>query len=324
MRYRRELTDRVEQLLSERRQKAQAELEQRLAWSYEKFPQLEQLERRQADCLVHLTSLTAKGAGREAIAATVREARELADRREALLRELGLPQGYLSLQPTCGKCNDSGFVRGLPCECYFTTLRRLAYEQSPMGSALRDMTFDNFSLDYYGQPGSQTRRMMEVNLRQARQFVEQFEQAPKSLLLMGGVGLGKTHLSSAIGGELAARGYHVIYESSSTLFAQLEAEKFGRPATQGLQDYLDCDLLIVDDLGSEFITSFVSTALFQILNGRLIRGRRTLLSTNFTLQELEEQYTQRVISRIQGEYLHLRFVGSDIREQQAKSGGGKL
>ena len=318
MRYRRELTEQVDRMLAERRRKAQAELDQRTVWAYEKFPRLEELERRQADCLLQLTGQALRNGDRPAAQALVEEARQIALRRTELLRELGLPQNYLSLQPQCEHCGDTGFVEGRSCACYHTTVQQLDYEQSPMGNALRDSRFENFSLDYYGPPGGRARQMMEINLKQARRFADNFEQAAKSLLMQGGVGLGKTHLSAAIGNALSGQGYHVIYESAPTLFNNLEAEKFGRTSPKGLEDYLECDLLLIDDLGSEFITNLVSTALFQVLNGRMIAGRRMVLSTNLTQAELEEHYTQRIISRIMGEFLPLQFVGGDIRNRQAR------
>ena len=131
------------------------------------------------------------------------------------------------------------------------------------------------------------------------------------LFIYGGVGLGKTHLSSAIGGELAARGYHVVYEMAPTLLQKLEDVKFGRRPPE--EEYQNCDLLIVDDLGSEYITAFSTAALFALLGERLVRGKPGIVSTNFSPDELEQNYTKKLASRLCYDYAPLFFVGEDVR-----------
>ncbi|NLT58537.1 MAG: ATP-binding protein [Clostridiales bacterium] len=321
MKYSRELIAQTDALLAERRRAAQERLDRRRDWLYGRIPELGEVERLQAEGLRRMAEAVARGAPSAAISALLLEAQALQDRRAGLLLQHGVPEDALRLQYECPLCEDRGFVEGRPCGCYDRALRRMAYENSPMGAALRDKTFDNFSLGHYDdrplERGGSARAMMEVNLRRCRRFAETFEQGPRSLLLQGGCGLGKTHLSAAIGNALAARGHEVVYETASALFAALEREKFGRGQGEDTGRYTTCSLLMIDDLGSEFVSPFVLSALFTVLNTRIINGLRMVLSTNFTLAELEQVYTQKILSRIMGEFEVLRFVGTDIRVKLA-------
>ncbi|MBQ3076291.1 MAG: ATP-binding protein [Clostridia bacterium] len=314
MRVRKEMAAEVEALLERRRSEAERKARVLKEGLYAHCPQLKDLEREQAALLGQMTAIALKKQGGDVD--EVRRRCEAIDRRRAaLLQELGLGEDALRPAYTCPRCEDRGFVDGRPCRCYVAALRQLSYERSPMGAALRDQTFESFDLRFYSdrpdESGISPRQVMRRNLETAKEFVERFPDGGRSLLLTGPSGLGKTHLSSAIGGELAARGWHVVYEMAPTLLQRLEDIKFGRAAAD--EAVQECDLLIVDDLGSEFITPFTTSALFALLGERLVRGRPGIVSTNFTHAELEEQYTKKLASRLCYDYETLIFRGSDIR-----------
>ena len=316
MKYRRELIDRADEVLLNRRKKAQAYAEQMRAKLYETRPELADAERGQAESLAKAATHLLHGERSMAVA-MVDRMQELDAVRKHHLRALGMSEDALDPKYACKHCADTGFVEGLPCDCYRQLLRQLSYEHSPMGSALRDQNFDNFSLHYYSAEkdgrGSSPRSRMAATLQRAKQFAEDFGSEKKSLLLIGGCGLGKTHLSSAVGGAIAERGYYVVYESAGELFSKHEAVRFGRAPDIDTTTYVSCDLLIIDDLGSEHITQLGVATLFSILNTRIIRCLSTILSTNFSLAELEEHYAKKVVSRILGDFEILRFEGTDIR-----------
>ena len=145
-------------------------------------------------------------------------------------------------------------------------------------------------------------------------YSEDFSNKSDNLIMMGETGLGKTHLSLAIAGAAAKKGYSVIYSSAQNLLSMLENEKFGRTALSGAEQSVhDCDLLIIDDLGAEFSTNFTVSAVYNILNTRLMASKPTIISTNMSLYEIEERYTQRIASRILGNYIIMNFVGKDVR-----------
>lgn len=311
---RKELQEAVDRLLAQRRETAHQELHTRMEGLYRHCPALAGLEQEQAALLRELTAVALKKKSGDTAALRARCA-AIDAQRAALLRDLGLDEDYLRPHYTCSKCQDTGFVDGRPCSCYLAALRRLSYETSPMGRSLRRQTFDNFDLSLYDDrplPGGiSPRQVMAKNLSTAKAFVQNFPDGGRSLLMTGPSGLGKTHLSSAIGGELAARGYHVVYEMAPTLLQKLEDVKFGRRPPE--EEYQNCDLLIVDDLGSEYITAFSTAALFALLGERLVRGKPGIVSTNFSPDELEQNYTKKLASRLCYDYAPLFFVGEDVR-----------
>ena len=317
---RKELQEAVDKLLEQRREAAIETMRTRKEGLYRHCPALAALEREQVALLGELTAIALKKKTGDAGMLRARCA-AIDVQRAGLLRELGLDDSYLSPAYTCPHCEDTGFVEGRPCACYTAALRRLSYESSPMGSSLRGQTFDNFDLNKYddrpGELGIAPRQVMAKNLSVAKAFVKDFPDGGHSLLLTGPSGLGKTHLSSAIGGELAAQGYYVVYEMAPTLLQKLEDAKFGRSPLQ--EDYQNCDLLIVDDLGSEYITAFTTAALFALLGERLVRGKPGIVSTNFAPDELEQHYTKKLASRLCYDYDTLFFIGEDVRGAKRQS-----
>ena len=234
--------------------------------------------------------------------------------RANLLRAMGLPEDALEEKPLCPLCEDRGYRKnGEVCRC----LREYyAREQKKELSRLLDLgnqSFESFSLDWYSdaerpETGISDRENMDRTKRVCRRFAEHFTPGKSAnLLLFGAPGLGKTHLSAAI-----------AYDTAGHVFSCFEAEKFGREEEResGVERILSCDLLILDDLGTEMTTSFVVSALYQIVNTRLLERRSTIISTNLTPDQIAGRYSPQIASRIEGEYEILPFFGEDIRVQK--------
>lgn len=237
-----------------------------------------------------------------------------------LLKENGYPEDYLEIRYSCPKCNDTGFEGIYFCECYKNLLKEIALNKLASVSTSAGCTFDNFDLNYYPLPvdpnlGISPRNRMTALLEYCKCYAEDFDTESESLYMHGATGLGKTHLSLAIANVVAEKGYRVIYDTAHNILSSLEREKFSYSNTgEREKEILDCDLLIIDDLGSEFSTQFTVAAIYNIVNTRINRSKPVIISTNLTEKELEEKYTQRVTSRIIGNFVSLLFIGKDIRQ----------
>lgn len=262
-------------------------------------------------------------AGREGLEQRIAKLRDdnrrLLDDRAALLTVYGYPADYLDLKYECSACMDTGFIDNGTrlCTCMRRALVLAGYESSGIGPLLERQTFENFSLQYYTDPAD--RRRMEQVLETARRYVGLFsDEKSQNLLFFGQTGLGKTHLSSAIAKSLIDRGFDVLYETAQNLFGDFEDEKFNRAYNTGVEErktdrYFSCDLLIIDDLGAELSNQFTASCLYNLINTRYNMGKSCIISTNLTHPEIEKRYSQRVLSRLLGQYQNLQFTGRDIR-----------
>ncbi len=237
-----------------------------------------------------------------------------------LLEKHDLPEDYLEVKYFCPECNDTGVCGTKLCSCHIELLKELAYEEAGKKSPLKICTFDDFRLSYYPDtPMTKNERSPRETMSRiyeaCKSYACNFDRKSPSILMLGQTGLGKTHLSLAIVGTVIGLGYSVLYNSAQNFFRELQNERFGKSGSSVYENMmLECDLLVIDDLGAEFSTSFTVSALYNIINTRINTGLPTIISTNLTLTEIEKQYTNRISSRLIGEYSLLFFEGKDIRQ----------
>ena len=308
----------------------EAELRDRRERIFQKQPRLRQIEGELHSTMSRIISgAFRRGTDpRPAIAALREENLSLQAEKRELLGRMGLPEDCLEETPACPLCGDTGYRGGQVCRC----LRRYyAREQQKELSRMLDLgsqSFDTFDLDWYsdqllpGQSKSEREQMEGKVYETCVAFAHQFGRRAENLLLFGAPGLGKTHLSAAIARDVSDKGFSVVYDTASHVFERFEAQKFGGREDQetaaDVERVLNCDLLILDDLGTEMTTAFVQSALYQIINTRLMEKRSTIISTNLSPDKLAQRYTPQIASRIEGEYRLLAFVGEDIRKQKKR------
>lgn len=317
MAYSKETYKKAEQELAERRSRALAEREEHHRIAVAAVPEILEAEEKMSSA--GLATIKALGMGAADAKEYIRKLSEInlaaQAQRSLLLKNAGFPENWLDVRYNCKKCEDKGFVNGIMCDCFKELLKSLEYEKLCSNLPVNNCRFDNFKLDYYpGGIGTSPRRRMESVLDFCKTYATEFSQKSSSLLLYGHTGLGKTHLSLAIAGKAVEDGYGVIYSSAQNLFNKLEKEKFGRSDGNTEENILDCDLLIIDDLGTEFTTQFTISALYNIVNSRELEGKPTIISTNLTPEQLLSTYSERIASRILNNYTLLRFDGTDIRQ----------
>jgi len=283
------------------------------------FPPVAEMDRDLSATGLEIMRVTLEGGeDREQKLANIRERNALLRQaREEFLESHGYPRDYSAIRYECDKCGDSGYVDGKMCTCMRRALTLAGYESSGIADMLQTQTFENFSLDYF-QNDQKIHDRMAHNLKLIRNFAEDFStDKMQNLLLMGSTGLGKTHLSSAVARRVIDRGYDVQYVTAVGMLADFEYQRFGSSINgddgENVARYYDCDLLIIDDLGTEVINQFTLSCIYNVINIRLTRKKSTVISTNLMQRELQDKYWDRVTSRLFGEYLPLIFVGTDVR-----------
>ena len=322
-----ELYRAVESEYEEIRRKNDEDLALRRSSVFRAVPEIEAIDGEIKNLGLHLYKIALDGGNIEGQVRQLRESQKsLLAKRETLLLQNGFSKDELSERFQCDLCKDTGSVGTKPCECYRRKLILKAYEQSNLSQQLDNQSFATFNLSLYSDEREDgalvsPRENMQNILSTCKNFVMHFPNQEKNLLFWGAPGLGKTFLSTCIAKELIKRGFSVIYETAYQTFAMLEELKFKRSDDDKLKFKVDkiytCDLLILDDLGSEFSTPYTNAALFDILNSRLIAGKKTVINTNLSVAELDKKYSERVASRIIGHYEMLNFFGKDIRFQQS-------
>lgn len=328
MAYDGKLLARARDALERQREDNRAEQRRRMDSVYARVPEIREYDlrlRRQMAELVRLT--VSRPAGLEEKLAALRERNlELQRRRGEALAERGYPLDYLDDIYSCPKCRDSGTYQGGVCSC----LEKLYNKEltRELGTLLKngDESFERFSLGYYDSApdasGISPREIMQTTYNGCRRFADNFPNVSGSLLLQGGTGLGKTYLSACIARVVAAKGHSVCYDSASAALDAFERQKFSKDPAEAeaaavrVRRMLSCDLMILDDLGTEMLTPISISALYTLINTRLNEGRKTVISTNLDNDELERRYTPQICSRIEGEFIPLPFVGSDIRRMK--------
>ena len=266
---------------------------------------------------------------RAAVEALKKQNLGLQEERRLLLENLGLPADCLEEKPACPLCADTGWRDGRMCRCLKAYCAREQQKELSRMLNLGSQSFETFSLEWYDQAedpalGVSPRENMDWIYRTCKRYAAAFGPRSGNLLLTGDPGLGKTFLSAAIAREVSAEGFSVVYDTAAHIFDRFEARKFGREAGEAVEAdvdrVLDCDLLILDDLGTEMTTPFVQSALYTIVNTRVTDRRASILSTNLDLKELARRYSPQIVSRLEGEYQVLPFFGEDIRRLKKEGG----
>ena len=319
MPYSAEVVKRARERLAQAREDRESENRQHLAEAYARVPRI-----REIDMQLRRTMAQAAQAaflqgsdGKELLEQARQENLALQREREELVRQF-FEEGYLDDSPICRLCGGTGYVGSTMCECLTELCRQ---EQKKEISILAGKeSFSQFRLDYYPDRidpmyGASPRTIMERNFQTCKRYALYFSQNAGNLLFVGGTGLGKTFLSACIARTVADRGFSVAYETAAHLFGNLEKARFNptEDSRRESEKYTSCDLLILDDLGTEMPGQFVTAALYSLLNDRLLAGRPMVVSTNLTVEEMNRRYSPQIASRLHGGFTRLTFVGEDIR-----------
>ena len=247
---------------------------------------------------------------------------ELQTEKDMIYSELGITEADFDKAYKCPKCKDTGMIDGKECSCFRQYLIQKAYGRSLLNELSDEESFDTFNLDFYSKTdkdkhGVTPYENMRLIYSTCFRFAERFGSEYKNLLIMGKTGLGKTFLCNSIAKRVLDSGFTVIYISAGRLFKTLSDEQFNRSEEEEynsfFDDVLSVDLLIIDDLGTEFSTTLVSAQIFNIINERMVNSRATIVSTNLTPDRLKEQYSDRVLSRMTDGFEFLTLTGDDIR-----------
>ena len=259
-----------------------------------------------------------------ALASLKEDIRSLSDRRRRLLSDAGFPEDYLEQHFECPDCQDTGYVGTKKCHCFLKAIIDLFYTQSNLKGLLEQENFEHFNFDYYSSnyrdrlSGQNSRELATRAYQECMNFIHNFDTEHGNLLLFGNTGIGKTFLSHCIAKEVMDSLHSVLYLTASEFFDALLEKALTRNDESCLlyEQIHQCDLLIIDDLGTERNTDFVVSQLFVCLNDRILNRKSTIISTNLTLEEIKTNYTERTFSRISNHYKILRLAGDDIRIQK--------
>lgn len=258
-----------------------------------------------------------------------RRIEQLQDAQKRLLVQGGYPADYLAMTYTCPDCQDTGFIGSQKCHCFKQAMVDLLYSQSNIHEILKKENFDTFDIRYYSEQkdrrlGISPRENMQSIVNTCRDFISRFDEQARNLLFYGDTGVGKTFLTNCIARELLDTSHTVIYLTAFHLVDILQNNTFGSDdmddSGENMFNYiLDCDLLIIDDLGTELNNSFVTSQLFLCINERLLARKSTIISTNLSLDELQNEYSERIFSRLVSNYEIMLILGDDIRIKKAIS-----
>jgi len=316
------LLAKARQQLAERRANHRREEERRRMEVYARVPRAAEIDGRLRGIMTELVGLALGSTARSAEDMAA-ESLRLQSERRTLLRQNGWPENYLDEILDCPLCNDRGHNDdGSPCSCLMALYKKeQTLELSPLLRNEKEC-FENFRLSYYDAEGDDSpRKRMDRIFRICRSYAENFAPGAGSLLFTGAPGLGKTFLSAAIARVVAGNGYSVAYDTVSAMLGAFEREKFPRgseeeqaEAASRVRQLMGCDLLILDDLGTEMLTAFTQSALYSLLDGRIRAGKSTIISSNLDRAASAERYGPQLSSRLAGEYQWLTFMGRDIRQ----------
>lgn len=291
--------------------------------AYRQLPRLQEIDREVAARSVQRAKLLLDGDS-GALASLKEELAALGGERRQLLAAHGYPADYLDPVYTCPDCKDSGYINGAKCHCFRQAVINAIYAQSNIQEILARENFGTFSYDYYSdQDINPTTKLSSLAtarnaVRDCKSFIENFDQKPQNLLFYGDTGVGKTFLSNCVAREILDQGRSVIYFTAFQLFDILSKGVFEKDADAiaAHQSIFDSDLLVLDDLGTELSNTFTVSQLFLCVNERILRRKSTIISTNLSIGQLTERYSERTFSRIMDNYLLIKLFTNDIRLQK--------
>ena len=291
--------------------------EQSLAAAYNAEPKLNEIDL-QLSALGAKIAITALSGNKAEFQKIQSEMTRLTDQKKAIISTFEIAE----IVYDCQKCKDTGYINGKLCSCIKEKAKELAINALSSDMPIKDSRFDNFNLNYYQnsdtQDGANPQKRMTAILKLCREYADNFNpKSSKNLLFMGDSGLGKTHLTLAMVSEIIKQGYSVIYGSAYNLFSMVENEHFSSTKGDSYENMLECDLLVIDDLGTEFATAFTQSVLYGLVNSRILSGRPTIINTNLTMADIEKRYSPRISSRFIGNYTAKKFIGADIRQIKA-------
>lgn len=320
MSYSQEVYRKATQILERRLEKANMQAQNKFDEITEKLPELETIRQRLAQIGLNISKVFLYSEDKQAdIDKLMQESLELQEQKKKILADNGYSEDALSVQYTCPVCKDTGFVKNRMCKCHIELLKDIERSNLSKIAPVEDCTFDTFDVNYYPNEtmdnGISPRNKAEKIKNSCRKYAVNFTTSSPNIMFMGGTGLGKTHLSLAIANVVINRGYSVVYGTTQNILGDLQNENFGRDENIRYNEraVLNCDLLILDDLGTEFKSSYTVACLYNIINSRISSKLPTIISTNIGFDELEEKYDQRIVSRVAGEYTKFMLVGNDIR-----------
>lgn len=304
------------------------ELDKRIAEVYGRIPEIAEIDRAVASLSVKKVKCLLSDSPEDSF--DHRSAiLELTKRRKELLKQHGYPLNYLSLWHDCPLCKDTGYVENEKCICFKKAAIDLLYTQSNIKEILQTENFEHFSFQYYSEDicdpstGLSALETAHRTVRTAWNFIRNFQTEFGNIFLYGDTGVGKTYLSHCIAKELMNQTFCVMYFSAFDLFEEFAKSRFSKePRVENTAQYiLDCDLLIIDDLGTELTNNFVASQLFLCVNERIMHKKSTIISTNLPLDKFLDTYSERTFSRISSHYTMIKLFGNDIRIQKKLLGG---
>jgi DNA replication protein DnaC len=320
MAYSAEVLRRARARLAMAREDRESENREHLQNAYQQVPRLREIDiQLRATMAMAAQAAFSQGEDPQELLQEARRKNMLLQQERAELAALHFEEGYLDDSPICDRCGGNGYIGSAMCECLRELCRQEQKKELTFLNVGRE-SFEQFRLDFYpdredARLGVNIRSVMEKTFHTCRRYAQSFSEKSPNLLFSGDTGLGKTFLSACIARTVADNGYSVMYESAGHLFANLERAKFSGDETARRESdkYLVCDLLIVDDLGTEMPGQFTTAALYSLMNDRILSGKPTIISTNLTIEEFEKRYNRQIASRLRGSYIRVPFLGDDIR-----------
>ncbi|MBQ2897002.1 MAG: ATP-binding protein [Clostridia bacterium] len=320
MAYSKRIFNKVTNDFQDKRNEKKRLLHERETEIYQKIPNIEKID---ADLRKFGLKLTRSVMGGAEVGKSVEEIRKESQKlSEIKCEELvknGFEPDYLLIKYDCDLCKDEGYIDGVMCKCFEKAIKEEAYKYSNLPLMMDERTFEDFNLELYPDDGTETspKNIMEAVFEYCKEYAFGFNEKSENLLLYGGTGLGKTFMSSCIAKTVLEKGYSVFYQPAYKIFPIFEELRFGDRDKEILRMQIDeifkTDLLIIDDLGTELTTSYTAEVFFDLLNSRMNDKKKTIINTNLSLSDMQGVYSERITSRIIGNFTQLKFYGEDIR-----------